>query len=1048
MKKAITSFSIRAAALLALMVLTILIAPSEARAVTVTVVPTDGGTYRVEDNKLYVTPNSEYYLVSVMNEGIGDPLVATGPAGEEPYYQVQPTDNIIITFKKYSTNVHVTFDLNGHNGTTPNAQDLTLGQSVSQPTGIEPDGNLTVCGWSTNKNGTKPYDFSMRLSNALTYDRNNDYYKLKLYAIWADATQDYTVSFNNNDGNGPMIEDVTQRGGSLYTTPECVFTKRDCAFIGWATSADGDVAFSPGQTIFLTSDLTLYAKWANTIANYVVLFNANGGSGMMAGVAQAKTNIEEYTIPACGFTRSGYTFIGWATSADGDVVYQPGQTITITLTGNLTLYAKWGINPTVTFDANDGTGTMNPVTLVNGTRYKIPACVFTKDGYDFIGWATSKDGAVVYQPGQTITLTDDLTLFAKWSEGIIRGACGYVSLQAGLDGTEVTWSLTKSEGSADYDVLTIFSSIVNGDMADYEDGECPWYAYRDQIKTIVIGDGVISIGNRAFKDCTGAISVSFGNSVMDIYDQAFQGCTSLTSVNIPSSVESIMSGVFYGCTGLRSIDIPASVTTIGNDAFHDCSSLASVTVRATTPPQLGSYAFFGNASGRKIYVPSEVLNDYKNAEGWRNYADDILPFDVTYIDADGNMAYCTNYVEVTSDLHVFEGNTWYVVNSDVSMDNIRVYGEASLILCDGATLTLNDLYGRLGNDKITIYGQSGGTGTLKGNNTIVLNHVSLIINGGSVTANGDSSYAIYSIGGNVVINGGSVMATASGDDDAIDCTSGTVTIAEQMIDCTSGTKRVITESIDGHMATALNTFFGDGASVNASFSRSFKENVASTLCLPFPMTSIESGTCYEFTSVNDAWTEVTMTSVNPTSETPLTACKPYLFMPAADGQVDFTGIITNVASSYTAGTTTPDGSPWTFTGTYEEKRWDDTHNSGEIGTIFGFATGQGYEGTDASTAAGVFIRLNSGGIKPFRAYLKYTGSLQARTRGEGGLPETMTVRLVNANGEIQGIGEIKLDTGEVTFDSNAWYDLNGRRLEGKPSEKGIYINGGRKVVIK
>jgi hypothetical protein len=141
--------------------------------------------------------------------------------------------------------------------------------------------------------------------------------------------------------------------------------------------------------------------------------------------------------------------------------------------------------------------------------------------------------------------------------------------------------------------------------------------------------------------------------------------------------------------------------------------------------------------------------------------------------------------------------------------------------------------------------------------------------------------------------------------------------------------------------------------------------------------------------------------------------------------------------------------PWAFTGTYAEKRWDATHNSGEIGTIFGFATGQGYEGTAASQDAspGDFIRLNTGGIKPFRAYLKYTGSL-ARTRGEGGLPETMTVRLVNANGEIQGIGEIRLNTGEVTFDSRAWYDLNGRRLEGKPSEKGIYINGGRKVVIK
>ena len=250
----------------------------------------------------------------------------------------------------------------------------------------------------------------------------------------------------------------------------------------------------------------------------------------------------------------------------------------------------------------------------------------------------------------------------------------------------------------------------------------------------------------------------------------------------------------------------------------------------------------------------------------------------------------------------------------------------------------------------------------------------------------------------------------------------------------------------GSSVERLSSVFA-GYPVEVSFSRTFKENVASTLCLPYDFEP-KGGTFYEFTSVNDAWTEVTMTSVNATSTTPLTAGKPYLFMPAADGPLDFTGIITNVANSYTAGTTTPDGSPWTFTGTYEEKRWDASNNPD--GRIFGFATGQGYEGTAASQDAspGDFIRLNTGGIKPFRAYLEYTGSLQARTRGEGGLPETMTVRLVNANGEIQGIGEIRLSTGEVTFDSRAWYDLNGRRLDGKPSEKGIYINGGRKVVIK
>ena len=89
----------------------------------------------------------------------------------------------------------------------------------------------------------------------------------------------------------------------------------------------------------------------------------------------------------------------------------------------------------------------------------------------------------------------------------------------------------------------------------------------------------------------------------------------------------------------------------------------------------------------------------------------------------------------------------------------------------------------------------------------------------------------------------------------------------------------------------------------------------------------------------------------------------------------------------------------------------------------------------------------------FRAFLKYEGdetSLQARATRSGGagVPDRIAVRLLDRNGETQGIGEIRLSTGEVTFDPNAWYDLNGRRLAGKPTTKGIYINGGHKVVIK
>ena len=84
--------------------------------------------------------------------------------------------------------------------------------------------------------------------------------------------------------------------------------------------------------------------------------------------------------------------------------------------------------------------------------------------------------------------------------------------------------------------------------------------------------------------------------------------------------------------------------------------------------------------------------------------------------------------------------------------------------------------------------------------------------------------------------------------------------------------------------------------------------------------------------------------------------------------------------------------------------------------------------------------------------MKYSGSeesLQARgTRsGKTVVPEYITVRLIGKNGDVDAIGEISLSTGEVTFDSNAWYDLGGRKLAEKPTQRGIYINGNKKVVL-
>ena len=100
----------------------------------------------------------------------------------------------------------------------------------------------------------------------------------------------------------------------------------------------------------------------------------------------------------------------------------------------------------------------------------------------------------------------------------------------------------------------------------------------DDLKSIIIPDGVTSIYNGAFSYCKNLESVTFGSSVKTIGDEVFQGCDKLKSITIPDGVTSIGSSAFKSCESLTNIVIPDSVTSIGERAFEYCKNLESVTI--------------------------------------------------------------------------------------------------------------------------------------------------------------------------------------------------------------------------------------------------------------------------------------------------------------------------------------------------------------------------------------------------------------------------------------------------------------------------------------
>ena len=274
-----------------------------------------------------------------------------------------------------------------------------------------------------------------------------------------------------------------------------------------------------------------------------------------------------------------------------------------------------------------------------------------------------------------------------------------------------------------------------------------------------------------------------------------------------------------------------------------------------------------------------------------------------------------------------------------------------------------------------------------------------------------------------------------------------------------------TALLDGTSVEAVDIDFNHNIIVNhVTSNRVFTPGKASTVMLPFDYTcnGNEGGTFYKFVGVkkeNDKWVATMQETGNDANNKgTLEANTPYLFMPAAT-TMTFPNINESVRLFTRGGgsggncETADPGSHWTFKGTYWFKEWNsyDYNDAEEIGRAYGFA-GVAKDGINV----GGFVRVDSGAkIRPMRAYLLWNEDpnfARSFTRGAAAtdeeLPQSITVRLVGSNGETTGIGEIDTKTGEMTFDSEAWYTLDGVRLSGKPTKKGLYINNGKKIVIK
>ncbi len=174
---------------------------------------------------------------------------------------------------------------------------------------------------------------------------------------------------------------------------------------------------------------------------------------------------------------------------------------------------------------------------------------------------------------------------------------------SGECGPTVTWTL-------DEDGLLTISGA--GEMTDYSyelyGATSPWRASEEtmlRVRSLVVENGVSSVGSESFMACGNLESVQIADSVEKIGVHAFSGCSSLRELNLGGGVRRIEGRAFFGCTALNSLTIPDSVTTIGPSAFHGCAGLTELSLGAGLTA-IGDSVFYGCSSLKSLAIPAGI----------------------------------------------------------------------------------------------------------------------------------------------------------------------------------------------------------------------------------------------------------------------------------------------------------------------------------------------------------------------------------------------------------------------------------------------------------
>ncbi len=541
----------------------------------------------------------------------------------------------------------------------------------------------------------------------------------------------------------------------------------------------------------------------------------------------------------------------------------------------------------------------------------------------------------------------------------------------------ITWTLS------DDGTLTISGT----NMPNY-DSDSPWYSQRNEIKNVVIEDGVANIGDYAFCDCKNLASATISNSVIRIGEYAFSGCSSLNTITIPSSVTSIAQKAFYNTkwfndqsdglvyAGLvvygykgsipegTNVVLKEGTKGIAENAFYNCSGLTSIIIPESVT-NIGHSAFYGCSGLFSIVIPNSVASIEDNV-----------------------FQYCSNLISIT-------------IPSSVT----RI-GELAFYHCSGLTSVT------LGNSVTNIGEQAFFN---------CINLTSIISESNTPPYCHDDCF--YGVNKSI-----SVYVPVNSIDTYNNANKWKAFKNIQPIPTTQ-------TLIDGELY--INNLKFNGCDI--SYTRNFNNTAWQALYIPFSLNYDDWKDDFDVAYINgirqidtnnDNVIDETIMDVYRIEEGSLIPNTPYLIRAKTTGEktisVSNATIFEAVENRIDCSTTI---AKYTFTGTYE------TIPASTLIENEYYAMGGG----------SVIMTDGESDLKPFRWYLKVEArSPMYNVSNSLNAAKAITINVLGEEGETTGISQMPQNDKTVSH----IYDLNGRAINENTLKPGMYIRNGKKLVIK